>query len=95
MGKPQVGISSMWYEGNPCNMHLLKLAEYVKEGVVSRAALRARGVCVRRAGGAHAKAAAAAGRAARLPCCGVPSPSTHPCLPPLHHPPRAGSKPRA
>jgi dihydroxyacid dehydratase/phosphogluconate dehydratase len=24
----------MWYEGNPCNMHLLKLAEEVKKGVV-------------------------------------------------------------
>lgn len=35
MGKPQVGISSMWYEGNPCNMHLLSLAEHVKAGVVS------------------------------------------------------------
>ncbi|XP_047334653.1 dihydroxy-acid dehydratase, chloroplastic [Impatiens glandulifera] len=33
MGKPQVGISSVWYEGNTCNMHLLKLAEAVKEGV--------------------------------------------------------------
>jgi dihydroxy-acid dehydratase len=33
MQKPQVGISSVWYEGNPCNMHLLKLAERVKEGV--------------------------------------------------------------
>lgn len=32
--KPQVGISSVWYEGNTCNMHLLKLAEAVKEGVV-------------------------------------------------------------
>jgi dihydroxy-acid dehydratase len=31
--KPQVGISSVWYEGNPCNMHLLHLAEKVKEGV--------------------------------------------------------------
>ncbi|KAH6768393.1 dehydratase family [Perilla frutescens var. frutescens] len=31
--KPQVGISSVWYEGNTCNMHLLKLAEAVKEGV--------------------------------------------------------------
>jgi dihydroxyacid dehydratase/phosphogluconate dehydratase len=35
MSKPQVGISSMWYEGNPCNMHLLSLAEHVKAGVVS------------------------------------------------------------
>jgi dihydroxy-acid dehydratase len=33
MDKPQVGIASMWYEGNPCNMHLLQLAEKVKEGV--------------------------------------------------------------
>jgi len=33
MGKPQVGISSVWYEGNPCNMHLMKLAEEVKLGV--------------------------------------------------------------
>lgn len=23
----------MWFEGNPCNMHLLGLAEAVKEGV--------------------------------------------------------------
>ncbi len=33
MKKPQVGISSVWFEGNPCNMHLLQLAEKVKEGV--------------------------------------------------------------
>lgn len=35
MGKPQVGICSVWYEGNPCNMHLLDLSEHVKTGVVS------------------------------------------------------------
>jgi dihydroxy-acid dehydratase len=35
MDKPQVGISSIWYEGNPCNMHLLHLAEKVKEGVIA------------------------------------------------------------
>jgi dihydroxy-acid dehydratase len=35
MSKPQVGIASVWYEGNPCNMHLLSLAEKVKEGVVA------------------------------------------------------------
>src|SRR6187549_3841143 len=34
MAKPQVGISSVWYEGNPCNMHLNDLAALVKEGVV-------------------------------------------------------------
>ncbi|XP_021754178.1 dihydroxy-acid dehydratase, chloroplastic-like [Chenopodium quinoa] len=33
MHKPQIGISSVWYEGNTCNMHLLSLAEAVKEGV--------------------------------------------------------------
>ncbi len=33
MSKAQVGISSIWYEGNTCNMHLLQLAEKVKEGV--------------------------------------------------------------
>jgi len=33
MNKPQVGISSVWYDGNPCNMHLLSLANRVKEGV--------------------------------------------------------------
>jgi dihydroxy-acid dehydratase len=35
MNKPQIGIASVWYEGNPCNMHLLALAEKVKEGVVA------------------------------------------------------------
>jgi dihydroxy-acid dehydratase len=35
MAKPEVGIASVWYEGNPCNMHLLHLAEKVKEGVVA------------------------------------------------------------
>jgi dihydroxy-acid dehydratase len=35
MNKPQVGIASVWYEGNTCNMHLLKLAEKVKEGVTA------------------------------------------------------------
>jgi len=31
--KPQVGICSMWYEGNTCNMHLDGLAGHVKAGV--------------------------------------------------------------
>ena len=35
MSKAQVGISSVWYEGNTCNMHLLDLAEKVKEGVIA------------------------------------------------------------
>src|SRR3972149_500362 len=33
MAKPQVGISSVWYKGNTCNMHLLSLSAKVKEGV--------------------------------------------------------------
>jgi dihydroxy-acid dehydratase len=33
LSKPQVGIASMWWEGNPCNMHLLDLASAVAEGV--------------------------------------------------------------
>ncbi len=35
MEKPQVGIASVWFEGNPCNMHLLGLAGKVKEAVTS------------------------------------------------------------
>ncbi|MGH8659228.1 MAG: dihydroxy-acid dehydratase [Gammaproteobacteria bacterium] len=35
LDKPQIGIASMWYEGNTCNMHLLQLAEKVKEGVTA------------------------------------------------------------
>ncbi len=35
MDKAQVGIASMWYEGNSCNMHLNDLAAKVKEGVVA------------------------------------------------------------
>ena len=33
LDKAQVGIASMWYEGNSCNMHLSDLAAVVKEGV--------------------------------------------------------------
>jgi len=33
MQKPQVGISAMWFDGNPCNMHLGGLADAVREGV--------------------------------------------------------------
>ena len=34
MHKGQVGIGSVWYEGNTCNMHLLDLALEVKKAVV-------------------------------------------------------------
>ncbi len=33
MNKAQIGIGSVWYDGNSCNMHLLELADAVKEGV--------------------------------------------------------------
>lgn len=35
MNKPQVGIASVWYDGNTCNMHLMDLASKVKEGVIA------------------------------------------------------------
>ena len=35
MNKPQVGIGSVWYEGNTCNMHLNDLAAKVREGIVA------------------------------------------------------------
>ena len=35
MEKAQIGIASVWYEGNTCNMHLNMLAEHVKKSVVA------------------------------------------------------------
>ncbi|TRM69499.1 dihydroxy-acid/6-phosphogluconate dehydratase [Schizophyllum amplum] len=32
MNKPQIGISPIWWEGNPCNSHLMDLAKHVKKG---------------------------------------------------------------
>ena len=37
MDKAQVGIASVWFEGNTCNMHLNRLASKVKEGVEAAA----------------------------------------------------------
>jgi dihydroxy-acid dehydratase len=34
MDKAQVGVASMWYEGNSCNMHLNDLAARVRDGIV-------------------------------------------------------------
>jgi len=34
MDKAQIGIASVWWEGNTCNMHLNDLAAHVKTGVV-------------------------------------------------------------
>lgn len=33
MNKAQIGISSVWYEGNPCNMHLMDLSKIVRDSV--------------------------------------------------------------
>ena len=33
MNKAQIGIGSVWYEGNPCNVHLNKIAKNVKIGI--------------------------------------------------------------
>ena len=33
LDKAQVGVASCWFEGNPCNMHLLDLSAEVKTGV--------------------------------------------------------------
>src|SRR4030095_1539897 len=35
LDKPQLGIAAMWYDGNPCNMHLGLLADAVREGAHS------------------------------------------------------------
>lgn len=35
MNKAQVGISSVWYEGNPCNMHLMGLSDVIKKSVAN------------------------------------------------------------
>ncbi|ETX06931.1 MAG: dihydroxy-acid dehydratase [Candidatus Entotheonella gemina] len=35
MHKAQVGIASIWYDGNPCNMHLNDLGAKAKEGVMA------------------------------------------------------------
>ena len=37
LAQPQVGIASVWWEGNPCNMHLLELSEEVKASVAAEA----------------------------------------------------------
>ncbi|KAI9155135.1 putative dihydroxy-acid dehydratase [Paramyrothecium foliicola] len=36
MNKAQVGISSVWYEGNPCNMHLMDLSQIVRDSVAKQ-----------------------------------------------------------
>jgi dihydroxy-acid dehydratase len=31
--KPMIGVGSVWYEGNPCNMHTLELGRRIKNSV--------------------------------------------------------------
>lgn len=33
---PHVGISTVWWEGNPCNMHLHDLGKVVKQAVTKQ-----------------------------------------------------------
>lgn len=33
---PQIGVASVWWEGNPCNMHLLDLGKTVKKSITER-----------------------------------------------------------
>lgn len=33
---PQIGVASVWWEGNPCNMHLLELGKTVKKSITER-----------------------------------------------------------
>ncbi|EYE94366.1 putative mitochondrial dihydroxy acid dehydratase [Aspergillus ruber CBS 135680] len=33
---PQVGVASVWWEGNPCNMHLLDMGKTVKKSVTEK-----------------------------------------------------------
>ena len=36
---PQVGVASVWWEGNPCNMHLLDLGKTVKKAITDQGML--------------------------------------------------------
>lgn len=36
---PHVGIASVWWEGNPCNMHLMDLGKEVKKAVFKQGML--------------------------------------------------------
>ncbi|KXS12226.1 dihydroxy-acid and 6-phosphogluconate dehydratase [Gonapodya prolifera JEL478] len=46
MLKAQVGIGAVWFEGNPCNMHLLDLSGEIKQGVEEAGLLGMRFSCV-------------------------------------------------
>ena len=37
--KPHVGVASVWWEGNPCNMHLLDLGKEVKKALINQGML--------------------------------------------------------
>ena len=36
MNKPQIGIGSVWFESNPCNMHLLEVGLHTKTAIEKR-----------------------------------------------------------
>ncbi|KAI5474617.1 dihydroxy-acid dehydratase [Pseudohyphozyma bogoriensis] len=35
LAKPMVGVANVWYEGNPCNMHVLRLGQRIKESLTN------------------------------------------------------------
>lgn len=35
LNKPMVGVASVWYEGNPCNRHILDLGRLVKKSLTA------------------------------------------------------------
>src|SRR5918995_1799583 len=43
LNKPQIGIGAVWYDGNPCNMHLADLANHVKRGAEEAGCAKIRG----------------------------------------------------
>ncbi len=46
MDKPQIGIASVWYDGNPCNMHLGRLGDQVKVGIQQQGLVGMRFNCI-------------------------------------------------
>ena len=75
----QVGISSVWYEGNPCNMHLMDLALEVKKGVEAQGLVGYR--CARLASTPARSLARGSPPARRAGCAGGSLRRRH--LPPL------------
>jgi hypothetical protein len=77
LNRAQVGICSVWWEGNPCNSHLLALSEHVKAGVAEAGLVGLRfNTCVL-AGGEAACVATSALGARRPAACSLGSLRRH------------------